>query len=85
MRRLADFHIKESPKNRVNLRHFLIKQRPQIDTDWKYCLLSQNKILEQLMFLEELDAESFGFRIIWIDDFKEISGLFNYIKNGCAE
>lgn len=37
------------------------------------------------MFLEELDAESFGFRIIWIDDFKEISGLFNYIKNGCAE
>lgn len=85
MRRLADFHIKECPENKAHPRHFLIKQKPQIDNDWKHCLLSQNKILEQIMFLEELDAESFGFRIIWIDDFNEISGLLNHIKNGYTE
>lgn len=34
------------------------------------------------MFLEERDAESFGFRIIWIDEFNEITQLFKDIKNG---
>ena len=33
------------------------------------------------MCLEELDAKSFGFQIIWLDNFDEIPQLFNDIKD----
>ena len=81
MRRLADVSIKHMHCKTMP-RHYLIKQKPQSNPDWKHDFLSQKKVLEQIMFLEEMDAESFGFRIIWIDKFNEISQIFSDIKNG---
>lgn len=81
MRRLADVYIKRHQNCKKNPRHYLIKQKPRTNLNWEYCFLSQKKVLEQIMFLEERDAESFGLRIIWIDEFNEIAQLFKDIRN----
>lgn len=81
MRRVADTFIKRYPDCKNNPRHYLIKQRLQKKSEgWEHPFLSEEKVLEQIMFLEELDAESFGFRIIWLNDYNEIEQLFNDIR-----
>lgn len=76
MRRLADIHIKEHGIRK----HFIIKRIPTIDTEINHPYIPLRKIIEQIMFMEEIDAESFGFQIIWIKDFNEIEKIFNTIK-----
>lgn len=76
MRRLADIYIKEHGIRK----HFIIKHIPMIDTKINHPHIPLQKIIEQIMFMEELDAESFGFQIIWINNFNEIETLFKTIK-----
>lgn len=79
MRRLADEYFKNhKAKSPV---HYLIKKVPNINVGQDNSYLSSTKILNQIMYLEELDAESFGFKIIWLDSFDEIPKLFNDIKS----
>lgn len=82
MRRIADVFITRHQNYRTRPKHFIIKQKPRHISDWKHNFLSQKKVLEQIMFLQELDAESFGFKIIWVDKFDEINDILNKIKNG---
>lgn len=81
MRRVADAYINNHKNCKKKPRHYLIKRRPRSQDRWDHSLLSQNRVLEQIMFLEEQDAESFGLTILWIDEFSEISQLFNDIKH----
>lgn len=76
MRRLADINIKEHGVRK----HFIIKRIPVIDIEINLPYIPLQKIIEQIMFMEELDAESFGFQIIWINNFDEIKTLFKAIK-----
>lgn len=90
MRRLADIYIKEHGIRR----HFIIKRVPTMEEEekedktekttmeinQKHSYIPFPKIIEQIMFMEELDAESFGFQIIWINSFDEIKTLFKAIK-----
>lgn len=77
MRRLADEYIKKHQD--WNTPHYLIKKIPDIHLDKRF--LSETKVLNQIMYLEELDAESFGFKIIWLDNFEEIPQFFKDIKS----
>lgn len=79
MRRLADEYIKNHQERKTP--HYLIKKIPDIYVNEENCFLSKTKMLNQIMYLEELDAESFGFKIIWLDSFDEIPQIFNDIKN----
>ncbi len=79
MRRLADIYIKEHRGKKTP--HYLIKKIPDIHFNDENCFLSKIKMLNQIMCLEELDAESFGLQIIWLDSFDEIPQFFNNIKN----
>lgn len=79
MRRLADEYIKNRKNKTTD--HYLIKKVPEINIGQNNNYLSATKILNKIKCLEELDAESFGFKIIWIDSFDEIPELFNVIKN----
>ena len=79
MRRLADAYIKEHQDRQTP--HYLIKKIPDIHLNNENRFLSETKLLNQIMCLEELDAKSFGFQIIWLDNFDEIPQLFNDIKD----
>lgn len=78
MRRLADEYIKRHQD--WNTPHYLIKKKPDIHLEKEESFLSKTKMVNQIMHLEELDAESFGFKIIWLDSFDEIPQFFNDIK-----
>lgn len=79
MRRLADEYKRKHQGRETP--HYLIKKIPDIQLEKKKSFLSKTKMLNQIMYLEELDAESFGFKIIWLDSFDEIPQIFNDIKN----
>lgn len=73
--------------------HFLVKRRHQSAALKKTLLArgvsrtkiddeSMNNLLEVAHSFEEKDAESFGVRILWVNNYDDIAGLLNEIRTG---
>jgi hypothetical protein len=84
LRRLLDVSMRKNPEKTLN--HYAFKKRPEL-TDEASALhltpLSKEseahlmKLIEMAQILEEKDANSLGFNIIWVDNFDEIPDILH--------
>lgn len=76
MRRLLDVSIRKNGKGEKN--HYIIKKHYKLE-DLYPEIESENskdiKVIPVIENIEEQDANNFGFNVIWINDFKEISEI----------
>lgn len=74
MRRLLDVSMRKNGKDEKN--HYIIKKRYSVEDlypDSTSVKPIDRKVLPVLESIEEQDANSLGFNVIWINDFKEIT------------
>ena len=80
MRRLLDVSMRKNGKNEKN--HYIIRKHYtnyDLYSDTKNKVDSENKMLKLIEHIEEKDANSLGFNVIWVDEFSEIPEILNNI------